>query len=441
MRIRIIATCIFTISFCGLVSFPAAADEYVAAIWQQNFLAPFVTEGLLQNRSLQGLAAQTAAARQEIPASAALEDPKIGFGLANLPVDTWRFDQEPMTQKQFFISQKFPWFGKLGLMEKKATLKWQRQELVLNSKKLELARQIATAYFDLAFNEKSLSINDRLTKQMKQIIGAAETSYSAGRGLQQDVLLAQVELTRLINERLELTQKNRTIINQLEELLNRKNAPPIAPLNDLDMPIIDLDSERITDEAMQNNPSLLIKLLEADEAKIDSELAEKNYWPDMDVRLTYGQRDESKTGQDWADFASATVTLNVPLWQRSRQTPQLAAARSRYEAAKLAAGNIGDNLPHRLDSLIAEIQTNQETYTLFTKGLLLQSQQAALSSITAYEVGKVEFNTMMNAQIRQLQFELQAHRYLTNIYKKWAELAELVGIPPETASLPPAVQQ
>ena len=63
------------------------------------------------------------ALRAEAPFSGSLQDPVVGIGLLNLPVDTFDFDQEPMTQKQLFASQKFPWFGTLDLRQQASELK------------------------------------------------------------------------------------------------------------------------------------------------------------------------------------------------------------------------------------------------------------------------------------------------------------------------------
>ncbi|HAY38017.1 MAG TPA: hypothetical protein DCY53_00970, partial [Desulfobacteraceae bacterium] len=58
---------------------------------------------------------------------------------------------------------------------------------------------------------------------------------------------------------------------------------------------------------------------------------------------------------------------------------------------------------------------------------IVQAEQWSRSSLTAYEVGKVNFNTMINAQIRLLRFELQSENYLFSLYKKRAELEEVLG--------------
>ena len=66
---------------------------------------------------------------------------------------------------------------------------------------------------------------------------------------------------------------------------------------------------------------------------------------------------------------------------------------------------------------------------MFSDALMIQAEQLARSALSAYVVNKVEFNTMINAQMRLLRFELKSKQYLFNIYQKRAELEELLGGP------------
>jgi len=150
--------------------------------------------------------------------------------------------------------------------------------------------------------------------------------------------------------------------------------------------------------------------------------------------VAYGQRDEDFTGRDLPDFFSATVTINVPLWAKSRQNKKLAAAKKSHEAAIKSFRNLAASLPYQVDALATEIKDTQKNYKLYVDALLVQSEQWARSSLAAYEVGKVEFNTMVNAQILLLRAELQAKRYLYTIYQKLAELEEVVDGPLEKVS-------
>jgi outer membrane protein TolC len=149
----------------------------------------------------------------------------------------------------------------------------------------------------------------------------------------------------------------------------------------------------------------------------------------MDFKVAYGQRDEDRTGRSLPDFWSGSVTINLPVWKKYRQDPKLAATLKNHDAALKSYRSLLLSLPHQVDALATEIQDFQENNRLFADALIVQADQWANSSLTAYEVGSLEFNTMINSQIQLLRFELKAENYLFNIYQKRAELEEVLGGP------------
>jgi outer membrane protein TolC len=396
-------------------------------IWAPTPLAELIDEGLVQNKEVQSLEARAESLKEEIPFAGALDDPRLGLAILNLPADSFRFDREPMTQKQISIAQKIPWFGKLDLKTQRATLKAVRQMAILEAKRLNLAKEIAKTYYDLAFIADSLVTNERLTEIVNQLLRVAETRYATGSGLQQDVLHAQVEMSKLLDEKISLQKRQRTLANRMNELLNREQFIAIRPPVGLEFMNIQFNEEELTTLALQQNPQLRIKQTEIDIARLEIELAKKNYWPDMDFKFAYGQRDEDRTGRSLPDFVSGQVVMNIPLWQKTRQDSKLAAALKASDAAEKSFRNLAKGLPFRVDALVTEIRDTQKNYKLFTEALLLQADQWAHSSQAAYEVGSLEFNTMIYAQIRLLRFELQAEKYLFEVYRKRAELDELIG--------------
>ena len=150
-------------------------------------------EMLANNQGLNALAHKVAALKEEVRAAGALDDPRLGFGLLNLPADSFRFDEQPMTQKQITLAQRIPWFGKRDLKTQRAVLNALKQESVLKASRLKLIRNLTDAYYQLGFVEASLEINERLSDHMDQIAQVAEARYGSGKGLQQDILQAQVE--------------------------------------------------------------------------------------------------------------------------------------------------------------------------------------------------------------------------------------------------------
>ncbi len=390
-------------------------------------LLKIIKEGLSNNKEIQSLESQVASLKEEIPFAGSLADPRIGIGLLNLPVDTFRFDQEPMTQKQLFVAQKIPWFGKLSLKTQLAVLKADRQEAILIAKQLELARQLSTAYFELGFIAGSRKINERLAGMMKQILRVTEIGYAAGRGLQQDVLLAQVEFSKLLDEKIMLKKKYRTLEDRINELLNRESFTPVPLPGKMIYPNVRLSVKKLQAQALKQNPWIRVRASDVKQAGLKIELALKDYWPDMDFKVAYGQRDEDRTGRDLDDFVSASVVINIPLWKENRQDKKLAASRAGRQAAMKFYQNLIKSLPHKVDALSAEVSYTQNSYRLMADALIVQAEQLAQSSLAAYKVGKIEFATMIRARVQLLRLELQAEKYLFNIYQKLAELEEIIG--------------
>jgi len=253
-------------------------------IWAPPDLTRLIEEGITQNKEIKSLEDRVASLKMEIPFAGSLDDPRLGFAILNLPTDTFDFDQEAMTQKQIFIAQKFPWFGKLDLKTQRAALNAVRQQAILEARRLELARKIAEAYYELGYVATSLKTNAQLTDIVSQLLGVAETRYATGRGLQQDVLQAQVELSKLLDEKITLERKQRTLEDRINELLNRESFIAVSPPMNVSYPDLQLEIERLQDKALKENPQLRVRQAQIDIAAKDIELARKDYWPDMDVK-------------------------------------------------------------------------------------------------------------------------------------------------------------
>jgi outer membrane protein TolC len=431
----------FLVAILGIFLFWNGNILSASPIWALQDLSDLIEEGLAQNKEIQSLEAQVESLKEEIPFAGSLEDLRLGLAVINLPADSFRFDREPMTQKLISLAQKIPWFGKLDLRSQRAALKAVRQEAVVETKRFELARKIATTYYDLGFVASSLDNNTRLTEIINQLLRVAETRYATGRGLQQDVLQAQVELSKLLDERIILKRKRRTLEDRINGLLNRESFSPVPPPpQTLRYPGIQLDVKALQSRAIKENPGLRVRMVDVDIAATEIELARKDYWPDMDFKVAYGQRDEDRTGRSLPDFVSASVTINLPVWKKYRQDPKLAASLKNHDAAVKSSRSLVKSLPFKVDALATEIRDLQENYRLFSDALILQADQWANSSLAAYEVGSVEFNTMIGAQINVLRFDLQAKNYLFNIYQKRAELEEVLGgsleVPPTNETKP-----
>ncbi len=403
------------------------ADSDPKKSFPVDTLQRLLEEGQKNNQGLRALEQKIAALQQEVRAAGTLDDPRFGFGLINLPADSFRFDQEPMTQKQITLAQRIPWFGKLDLKTRRAALNVVHLESVLVASRLTLVRNLSDAYYELGFVAASQEINARLTSYLDQIIRFAETRYASGKGLQQDVLQAQVEQSRLLDTRNILKRQRRAVEDRINALLNRNEYQPIPPPAPARMPDISLSEPDWRQTVLDYNPGLATRRIEIDQARVEIDLVRKTYFPDPDLRLAYGQRDADATGDGRADFFSASVVFTLPVWAKNKQDRRLDGALKRRDAAQSQYQDLASSLPHRLDAMVTELGQLRENYDLYQEAIVVQARQWAESAMFSYEVGKVDFSAMISAQLRVLKFELQAKQYLFQFYRKLADLDEILG--------------
>lgn len=426
-----VATLKISMLLIGLMLLSGSVRNAVYAktlIWAPQELEQIINEGLENNKEIQSLEASVESLKEGAGYAGSLSDPRIGIAVLNLPTDSFRFDEQPMTQKQLFIAQKIPWFGKLSLKSQQTLLMAERQEAVLLAKRFEIARKVANSYYELGFIASSQETNKQLTDIMRQILNIAETMYTSGRGLQQDIFQAQVEISKLLDEEIILEKRKRMTADSINALLNRESFIDIDPPVGMMYSELNLHITELQTQALKQNPWVKVREIEMDQAKIGVELANKEYWPDIDFKLAYGQRDEVM-GNDLADFVSASMVMNVPLWQNKRQDKNLASNSAGHNAKVKAYKNLVESLPHKVDAISTEVLSLQKSYRLYADTLISQTKEWAHSSLESYKVGKMEFNTMMKAQIRLLRSKLKAENYLFTIYQKRAELEEILGAP------------
>ena len=218
------------------------ADQVMPVYTKPSVLEKLIIDLIARNDELQSLREELAALEEEVPAAGALDDPRLGAGVANLPTDSFSFNEEPMTQKQLFLAQKFPWFGKLDLRTQRAVLAVVRQRAIIDVKAQELVKSLSLTYYDLGATLEEKRFNAELIQTVTHMLRVAEAVYASGRGLQQDVLLAQVELSKLVSEKIDIEKKQRVQVARINEVLNRNAFIQSAPADQEPL----LDHQKIT---------------------------------------------------------------------------------------------------------------------------------------------------------------------------------------------------
>lgn len=394
---------------------------------KELILSDLVKEALDSNPSLEAAARRVLSAERAIPQAGALPDPKITLGLMNLPVNSFAFDQEPMTGKQISVMQMFPFPGKLSLSTdmaeyEAAAIKHQQGEV-----RNKIVLMVRRAFFDLYAADRAIEAVQENKKLMGQLVQVAEIKYTTGSGLQQDVLRAQVELSKLEDDLIMWQQKRLVIAANLNAILNRPAGSPL----DKTMTGLELPDEKNQDLSLQEiecqRPLLQAwneRLRKSDTAV---KLARRDAWPNIAVGVGYSQRDDLKSGAKMHDFFSVSVTLDIPLFYKRKQSQKIAERELDFEAAEADYRNVLNGVLSDIESQKAELERNRKRVELYKGGILLQARQSLESAQAGYQVGKVDFLTVIDNWMRLFNYELQYHFALSEYYKTLAGYEFSVG--------------
>jgi len=392
-------------------------------------LQQLIAEALKNNPEIAAAAHERAAAGHRISPAGALEDPMIEAGFLNVPIDSLRFNREDMTMKMLGIAQKLPYPGKRGLRQDVAAKNAESVSFGYRETLNRVVREAKVAYYDLALVDRSIEAVERNRMLVEQLLRIAEGRYSVGQGAQADVLKAQTQLAKMAEELLRMGRERRAMEADLARALGRgTETPPIKP----EMPRVEtvaLKLEELRDAAFVQRPQLLGLKALIDKNQKALELARKEYYPDFDVRLSYGQRDKTPDGMSRPDMINLTVAINLPVWQKNKLDPMVAEAQAMREQAISMYQAQHNELLARLRQQVAIAEQSRDSAKLYETGILPQARLALESALAAYRVGRVDFPMLLDSQMAVLSYEISHATAVVAFNKALAEIDQLTGKP------------
>jgi outer membrane protein, heavy metal efflux system len=410
--------------FClmGILS-PSWSQETGQAPLRLNDI---IEEALSKNPDVVAAKSKWEVLRERPPQTGSLDDPMIGLGIINLPTRNFNFRAEDMTMKEVSITQRLPYPGKRSLRveaaEKEAeAAHWEYEEM-----KNKISRDIKGAYYELFFVNKAIAITDKNRELLKLLNKITETKYSVGDGIQADLLKSQVDLSKMIDELITLTQLKRSLKSRINTLLQR---PPFGPLGEPEELVpakFSLDPEGLMKEAETKRPLLqsLKKLVEKN--RVNLRVAEKDYYPDFDVKFAYGQRDDGPNGVR-SDLVTAMVGFNIPFWYKTKQDKRVAESKKEILSAQDQYNAQMNEIRFLVSEKTIEIERAEKQIELLKTGIIPQATLALDSAINAYQVNKVNYMTLLDNLMTLSKYEIQYYRLLTDQQKSIVEIEGALG--------------
>ena len=384
-------------------------------------LDPLVGEALQKNPAIKSAARRVQALRARVPQAKSLPDPTVSGGwMGNItPFSLQKGD--PSSPRIISAMQDIPFPGKLKLRgqiaDREAEAAWWEYE---NTRRLVVS-EVKAAYYDYFFYHKATEITLKDKDLLEKLTKIAEVRYKVGKGIQQDVLRAQVELSRLLQRLTVLEQQEKTARVRLNTLLFRDPEAPLPPAAPFEQARFPYSLDELYQMARQNDPGLRREERMIERSQYAVNLARKEYGPDFRVGYTYQQRPLMP------DMHGFTVGINIPIFYKTKQREGVIEATEEMIGARRSHDDRLTTLNFQVKEQYLAAKASEELAQLYSRAVVPQSSLALESSMSSYEVGTVDFLTLLDNFTTVLDYEVSYYRELTNFQTALARLEPLVG--------------
>ncbi|MCU7917046.1 MAG: TolC family protein [Candidatus Thiodiazotropha sp. (ex Epidulcina cf. delphinae)] len=389
-----------------------------------------VNLALQGNPSLAEVQARAEAAAQQPSQVGALSDPVLFFNAANLPLDSFDLTQEAMTQFQVGISQKLPWPGKLELRAEAMRLTALGKQEAVHEARLMLARDVRRNWWNLFYLDKALATVKDNQERLRSFVQVVEAKYRVGEGLQQDVLLAQVELSGQLERQVRLRGMRNSEAARLHALMAHPGDASVE-LQPIGIPKLETlgDAEAWLQQALNERPLLNMKQHALDAMDRRLELSQKSKYPDFTLKGAYGLRGgDNPDGSSRSDFLTIGVSLNLPLYQGHKQDREVDQRNSERMAARYALDDARREVREQVERALVDYEQGREQARLLLNGIIPQTEHTVASMLAGYQVDKVDFLTLIRTQIKLNNFRIAYWKALSQAKQAEARLLAAVGV-------------
>lgn len=383
-----------------------------------------VDEALSANPELAAMRREFDAARARVPQAKALPDPMLMFGnmTQGNPIPFAGLTGD-FSEIYAGASQRLPWFGVRRLRGLVASSEAESKFQEYFAKVRQIAAEVKGAAFDIFALDRRVAVAVRGLEILERLAEVAGARYEVGKAEQVDVINARLEITELLHVKGELEAERASAAARLNALLLRAPDAEIGAVaierSGLGVP----PYEMLVQLASENAPEIKQQRRLIDARNHALRLAEREAkYPQVDLTFVYHNRPA------FPDYYEYGVTLELPLWAFNKQrygveekTSDLAAARARLRSTESLVN-------YRLRDAYVRATNAARLVRLHEQGLVPQSVLALESAMASYQVGKVDFGTLLTALKKALDYESQYYELLAEYSKALAEIEAYVGV-------------
>ncbi len=382
---------------------------------------------------LRAAAASARAAAARVGPVSRLPDPGVQLATMNRDLSGFGLD-DPLGMNQIQVMQMVPLGGRIGLAAEAAKARARAEQARVPQQVLEQHARAARSFYALYRLDRSIEVLEQTRELLRRLERTAEAMYAVGTGRQADLLRAPVEIARMTEEILRMQAMRVAEASRLNGLLDRPAATPIGRpvLPQLEGQLPGADS--LTALALGARPILRAAGEQVAAAEAESRRAAREIWPDLTFGLIYGQRGMPEGGTD--RMVSLMVGATIPIWAGSRQKQMRLEALAMRDMAEADLAGLKAETRAAVLELVAELDRVARLTALYRGTVLPQAGASVNSALAAYQVGSVDFMTVLDNQMTVNRYRLELIALTAERGTLLADLEMMTGQPwvdPDTA--------
>jgi outer membrane protein TolC len=321
----------------------------------------------------------------------------------------------------FGASQDIPYPGKRPLRARVAEQQSESMESQTDSIRRTVAGNLKMVYFQLAYIQQTLGILQKSDDLLNQVEQAAEARFRVGQGNQQDVLKAQLQHTKILQEVAHHHQEEGLLEAQIKQLLGRSQESQDIVAETLTVRTLPFAASDLLQHAREQNPDIRSRQASIRQQETKVELAHKNFRPDLNVAYMY-----QHTSDQTRDYYMATFGIRLP--NRGRQKAELAEAEENQERVRRDMDAESQRVLSEVQQQYVRATTAEEQLKIYSDGLLPQSEAAFRSALSAYQSNRQDFQSLLSSFLDVLNLNLEYRSELVEHESALAELERLTGV-------------
>jgi outer membrane protein, heavy metal efflux system len=321
----------------------------------------------------------------------------------------------------FGASQDIPYPGKRQLRASVAEHEAASMEAQTDSVRRTVVGNLKMVYFRLAYFQQTLGVLQRSDELLNQVQEASEARYRVGQGNQQDVLKAQLQHTKILQEIAHHHQEEGLLEAQIKQLLGRPQESAHIVAESLTIRRLPYSAAELLQKAREQNPDVRSKQASIRKQDTQVELAHKNFRPDFNVQYNY-----EHNANQFRDYYIATFGIRLP--NRGRQKAELAEAQENQERARQELDAESQRVLSEVQQQFVRAKTSEERLKIYSDGLVPQSEATFQSALSAYQSNKQDFESLLSGFLDVLNLDVEYRNELVEHESALAELERLTGV-------------